>query len=463
MTAAARAARRPDRRRLTPRGEGLEDRQLLYATLGGQWALPARVTYSFAPDGADIGGVPNALGARMASLGYADSAWKDEFRKAAAAWGAQANVNLVEVPDDGSPFGAPGNQQGDARFGDIRIGGIAQAPTTLAVAFDPPPLNGGSLAGDIVMNPDLAWRIGGNYDLRTVATHEFGHALGLDHSSQTFAAMFANYNGVKTTLNADDVAGIQALYGARQADAYEPNNGLSTVTNLNGLIGGNLQLSLSGLDITTSNDTDWFTVVVPAGTTGAMTVRMQSAGLSSLSPRVVVYTFNNGILNGLGQDSRPNTYGSTASFVVSGVVPGQRYYIRTMAAASGITGAGAYALQVNFGNAPQAPAAPPITTVPAQPDQGGGSTGLSGRGRPRRGAGGDDRVMSLGGLTGTGDCYLTPAAPRPGPPWLAAAGLAMAAEPAPPAAEAAATAPARRAARAAELLDLALDAWDLDA
>lgn len=53
--------------------------------------------------------------------------------------------------------------------------------------------------------------------LEAVATHEFGHALGLDHPSQPESIMFANpYHPASSqlTLKSDDIAGCAALYGA---------------------------------------------------------------------------------------------------------------------------------------------------------------------------------------------------------------------------------------------------------
>ncbi|MFQ5910971.1 MAG: matrixin family metalloprotease, partial [Thermoplasmata archaeon] len=52
-------------------------------------------------------------------------------------------------------------------------------------------------------------------DLVTVAAHEFGHALGLKHSNVRDALMFAYYGGLNRSLDADDIAGIRALYGRR--------------------------------------------------------------------------------------------------------------------------------------------------------------------------------------------------------------------------------------------------------
>jgi len=48
-----------------------------------------------------------------------------------------------------------------------------------------------------------------------VATHEFGHSLGMQHSSVATAVMFPYYMGYNPNyhLDPDDVSGIQSLYG----------------------------------------------------------------------------------------------------------------------------------------------------------------------------------------------------------------------------------------------------------
>ena len=58
---------------------------------------------------------------------------------------------------------------------------------------------------------------------------------------------------------------------------------------------------------------------------------MQSSGLSSLIPKVTVY---NGNLQGAVLATGSN-YGDTVSVTISGVTPGQTWYIKAMAAASG--------------------------------------------------------------------------------------------------------------------------------
>ena len=50
-------------------------------------------------------------------------------------------------------------------------------------------------------------------DLETVALHEFGHTLGLAHSNDTNAVMYAYYGGRRRDLRSDDIEGIQYIYG----------------------------------------------------------------------------------------------------------------------------------------------------------------------------------------------------------------------------------------------------------
>jgi hypothetical protein len=53
---------------------------------------------------------------------------------------------------NGYPIGTAGNQQDDPRFGDIRICAEPLSGGQLGVRILPPPFNGGTNAGDIILN-----------------------------------------------------------------------------------------------------------------------------------------------------------------------------------------------------------------------------------------------------------------------------------------------------------------------
>jgi len=65
----------------------------------------------------------------------------------------------------------------------------------------PPPINGGSDAGDVFINSSQSWQINNDYDLETVAIHEIGHSLGMAHSTIASAVMYAYYNGMTKRLS----------------------------------------------------------------------------------------------------------------------------------------------------------------------------------------------------------------------------------------------------------------------
>ncbi|KAM3615499.1 uncharacterized protein V6R79_003061 [Siganus canaliculatus] len=73
--------------------------------------------------------------------------------------------------------------------------------------------------GDTHFDDDETWTLTRRgVNLLLVAAHEFGHALGLDHSRDRRALMFPTYQYVNTNgyrLPDDDRRGVQALYGSR--------------------------------------------------------------------------------------------------------------------------------------------------------------------------------------------------------------------------------------------------------
>ncbi|KAK1374308.1 Metalloendoproteinase 1 [Heracleum sosnowskyi] len=71
-------------------------------------------------------------------------------------------------------------------------------------------------SGSFHLDADEPWSIGpvpDHIDLETVALHEIGHLLGLQHSSVTDAIMYPSVSdGMAKELHGDDVQGIKDLY-----------------------------------------------------------------------------------------------------------------------------------------------------------------------------------------------------------------------------------------------------------
>ncbi len=403
-------SRRTSNQRKTLRGmrpelEGLETRLLLYSALGDQWTYSSRITYSLMPDGTSVGGIPSVLFQTL-NAKFPTTTWEQQIETAASLWESATNINLALVPDGGEADGCAGDQQDDPRFGDIRIGMVPLSSSVLAVTFVPPEGNGGTVAGDILLNSTVNWQIGSNYDLETVVAHEFGHALGLGESTVSSAVMYGTYNGIKQDLATDDIDGIDSVYGTRQFDQFnsgsQRNNTYATATNINAYI-ENGQIAIPGLDIATSGDSEWFYVTVPSTTTGAMSVTVQSSNLSVLSPKLQVY---NSSLTSVGAAGTTASLGATAT-VSTTVAAGQGYYIKVLAA-GGPGPIGDYGLLVNFGSQTQAAIAPPDTMVPAQASTSAGST--SNDNAPTGLPLADDILAVIGNLTGLVDEYLMPGA-----------------------------------------------------
>jgi len=364
-----------------PTLEGLEDRLLLYATTGARWQYGSHVTYSFMPDGTTLGGTPLVMNQRMNAQGLSTAAWELPIEKAAAVWEAVSGIQLAQVFDNGAAVGSYGNQQGDSRFGDIRIGGFSQGNANqLAFTFYPPPFNGGTVAGDIFFNTDQAWQTNGNsWDLETVAIHEFGHALGMGHSQINSAEMYGYYTYTGQQLSGDDIQGIQSIYGPTVADPN--NNTMSTAVDVTPYLNSQGQLTIGNLRLSAPiNDVNWFRVTTPTipSPSGQLNVTMQAAGLSSLCPLVLIY-------NGAGTQiltsaAAVNSYGQGIVNVAIPAVPGQTFYIRAQGAQSAYDpgNVGAYGLKINFSTTALPPVPVPVTVVGWQQDQGGGAGRLTG-------------------------------------------------------------------------------------
>lgn len=82
----------------------------------------------------------------------------------------------------------------------------------LAHAFYPDDC-GGTHKGKCHFDDAETWRVNGSsFDLETVALHEIGHLIGLKHSTNPDAVMYASYQGLRRVLTQDDIDGATRLY-----------------------------------------------------------------------------------------------------------------------------------------------------------------------------------------------------------------------------------------------------------
>jgi hypothetical protein len=333
------------RRHFRPAPETLEGRSVP-ATFGVPWGDPGHLTLSFVPDGTRIAGHTSTLSQTL-DRQLPTAAWQQEALRAFQTWAVNANINIGLTADSGDPLGTPGPAQHDPRFGDIRIAAQAMAPEALAISVPFDYAVSGSLSGDVFVNSSD--RFGGkDLDLTAVLLHEAGHVFGLDNSTDPSSPMFPHYQGL-TALAPGDVAALQGLYGARAPDAYEGSSGndgrakAATISPPGGYRGAT-PLVVFG-DITTGQDVDYYAVRPPGDYRGPITFRLQSAGISLLTPSLTVLDAAGNVL---GRSQASSDFGDTVTVRLPRADPSATYYLRVEGATRDVFGIGGYGLAVSF-------------------------------------------------------------------------------------------------------------------
>ena len=118
-------------------------------------------------------------------------------------------------------------------------------------------------------------------DIQGVACHEYGHALRLGHSTSGSATMYPSASGnavAGRSIAADDIAGVQAIYGVRSAS--KPS--------ISGMIASGGVLTITGSGFGATGNEVWFTPagVNNSGSTPKITVSSVNSSGTSMTVNI---------------------------------------------------------------------------------------------------------------------------------------------------------------------------------
>ncbi|MFY9607797.1 MAG: matrixin family metalloprotease [Blastocatellia bacterium] len=149
-----------------------------------------------------------------------------EITRAMGAWPNQSGASIrLQVTGQTDSCGLSSDGGNTISFGDCLnqldppsgCGGVL-AQTRVSWNNETSVVNGMTfnrlLESDVVFNKGIDCFLGNSANLAETACHELGHAIGLDHSGDSAAIMWASTrgNGRDATLGADDKAGVLAIY-----------------------------------------------------------------------------------------------------------------------------------------------------------------------------------------------------------------------------------------------------------
>ncbi|MCA9094292.1 MAG: matrixin family metalloprotease [Planctomycetaceae bacterium] len=328
--------------------EQFESRRLL-TPFSGPWPEIRELTLSFAPDGTNVSNQSSRLSELLNTVGQ-ESDWQQEILRAFQTWAVTSNINIGLKTDTGADFGGLGLKQGDPRYGDIRIGSLSLADDVLAVADPYDPFIANTWVGDVFLNSNISFNIGGDgdgFDLYTVMLHEAGHVFGVLHNPDPSSPMYPYFQRVFTgQLHPDDLTLLHQLYGERSPDEFDAtgdNGSLATATGLN-LTGEDSEIGTAfEADLTTASDVDIYRFTVPTGT-DTLHIGLEAYGLSLLTSRITLLSADG---RELQTTVTTDPLNNDLSMDLSGLTAGESYYLRVESASDDVFGIGSYEISIS--------------------------------------------------------------------------------------------------------------------
>ncbi len=131
--------------------------------------------------------------------------------------------------------------------------------------------------------------VGSGIDLQGVACHEIGHSTGLGHSNTGGATMFASISGTgvgQRSIEADDIAGVQSIYGVKSASK-------PTITSIAGDKNIGANLIINGTNFSATGGEVWFTRTAADGTPVKVTGVASTGGGTQIT-----VTIPSGVMDG---------------------------------------------------------------------------------------------------------------------------------------------------------------------
>ena len=209
---------------------------------GDSWASTS-VNYRVNPNFTDAGAGTTAQ--QIAVMQRAASEWTSA---------AQIPFQFLYTGTTTTSMVAPTDGTNAVFFSEIDGGGALATATWSAFS------NGNMFGFDIQFytsggGTDFVWALdpsAGQFDIESVAVHEFGHALGMGHSNVPGATMFPSVSAGSTanrTLAADDIAGVQSIYGVSPTGAPT----IASLSPFHGWINGGERVTVTGTNLSGSD------------------------------------------------------------------------------------------------------------------------------------------------------------------------------------------------------------------